>query len=123
MSGRPNAAIHYRPDGYLTTGPKLMGRQAAGNGFLRGFFRHAGVEALYCHTPAEGDVRSFATLATAEGVSAPIRWIAPGNCTALATPGCLYLPGPGLGQSAFERLRAGERNWSLCGVTHTTASH
>jgi alpha-maltose-1-phosphate synthase len=124
MSGRAaNAAIHFRPDGYLTTGPKLMGRQAAGNGFLRGLFRHGSVEELYCYTPAEADVRSFATLAAAEGVSAPVRWITPGNPTALAAPGCLYLPGPGLGQFAFERLRVGERNWSLCGVTHTTASH
>jgi starch synthase len=118
-----NAAIHFRPDGYLTTGPKLMGRQAAGNGFLRGFFRHAGVEAFYCCARNEAEMRSFAALAAAEGVSAPVRWIAPGNPTALAAPGCLYLPAPGLGPFAFERLRAGERNWSLCGVTHTTASH
>ena len=46
MNSKANAAIHFRPDGYLTSGPRLMGRQAAGNGFLRGFFRHAGVEAL-----------------------------------------------------------------------------
>ena len=123
MSRAANAAIHFHPDGYLTSGPKLMGRQAAGSGFLRGFFRYGGVEALYCHALAEADARSFAALAAAEGVSGPVHWIAPGQHAGLATPGCLYLPGPGLGACAFERLRAGERAWSLCGVTHTTASH
>ncbi len=122
-NGGANAAIHFQPDGYDTGGPTLMGRQAAGNGFLRGFFRHAGVETLYCHAPAEADARSFAALAVAEEVSVPVRRIAPGSPAALAIPGCLYLPGPGLGPLAFERLRVGERNWSLCGVTHTTASH
>ena len=30
-----NAAIFFEPDGYVLSGPKLMGRQAAGNAFLR----------------------------------------------------------------------------------------
>lgn len=29
------AAIFFEPDGYILSGPKLMGRQAAGNAFLR----------------------------------------------------------------------------------------
>ncbi|MEY4194104.1 MAG: hypothetical protein RLZZ226_472, partial [Pseudomonadota bacterium] len=29
------AALFFDPDGYLLTGPKLMGRQAAGHAFLR----------------------------------------------------------------------------------------
>ena len=28
----PHATIYYQPDGYVTTGQKLMGRQAAGEG-------------------------------------------------------------------------------------------
>jgi hypothetical protein len=39
-----NAAIHYVPGGYDTSGPKLMGRMAAGEGFLDAWLRHAGVE-------------------------------------------------------------------------------
>lgn len=34
-----NAAIYYHPEAYTTSGPKLMGRNAAGESFLRGFIR------------------------------------------------------------------------------------
>ena len=44
-----NAAIHYVPAGYDTKGPKLMGRMAAGEGFLDAYLRHAAVERLYCY--------------------------------------------------------------------------
>ena len=40
----------------------------------------------------------------------------------LRTPGCLYLPGPGIGEWAGYRTRFGDNSWSLCGITHTTAS-
>jgi starch synthase len=118
-----NAAIYFHPDGYVASGPKLMGRQSAGGGFLDGLFRYGGVDGFYCYTPSKENAQQFGALAAAAGVTAPIRWIAPARRAALAEPGCLYLPGPELGRAAFERLRTGERRWSICGVTHTTASH
>jgi len=35
------AAIYYHPEAYTTGGPKLMGRNAAGESFLRGFLSHS----------------------------------------------------------------------------------
>jgi len=35
------AAIFYHPEAYSTCGPKLMGRNAAGESFLRGFVAHS----------------------------------------------------------------------------------
>ena len=35
-----NAALHYTVEAFDTSGPKLMGRHAAGEGFLRGYARH-----------------------------------------------------------------------------------
>ena len=35
------AAIHFQPEAYSTTGPQLMGRNAAGESFLRGFSAHS----------------------------------------------------------------------------------
>jgi hypothetical protein len=32
-----NPCIYYHPEAYTTSGPKLMGRHAAGESFLRGF--------------------------------------------------------------------------------------
>ena len=37
--------------------------------------------------------------------------------------GCLYHPGPGIERLAWRRLAAGEHRYSLCGITHATASH
>src|SRR6185503_1775421 len=52
-----NAAIYYQHEAFDTRSPKLMGRQAAGEGFLAGFARHAGVERLlaYARTRREFD--------------------------------------------------------------------
>ncbi len=47
-----NAAIFFHPEGYDTSAPKLMGRHAAGEGFLRGFFRHADVDRFFFSSSA-----------------------------------------------------------------------
>src|SRR5439155_1493927 len=41
---RPNAAIYFARDAFDTSRPRLMGRHAAGEGFLRGFVRHGGID-------------------------------------------------------------------------------
>ena len=33
--------INYHPDGYTLEGPRLMGRNVAGESFLRGFAKHS----------------------------------------------------------------------------------
>jgi hypothetical protein len=33
-------AIYFHPEAYSISGPRLMGRNAAGESFLRGFVRH-----------------------------------------------------------------------------------
>src|SRR5262245_57577485 len=55
-----NAAIHYVPAGYDTSGPKLMGRMAAGEGFLDAYLRHAGVERFYCYAAERKEAAHFA---------------------------------------------------------------
>ena len=41
------AVIYYDPEGYTTSGPRLMGRNAAGESFLRGFMLHSQVEEFW----------------------------------------------------------------------------
>ena len=57
---RANAAIFYAPEGYSTVGPRLMGRHAAGEGFLRAWLRHAEVPALFCYTRRKAHGEQFA---------------------------------------------------------------
>src|ERR1700741_3131123 len=116
-----NAAIHYVPAGYDTTGPKLMGRMAAGEGFLDAWVRHARVERLYFYAPERKAAEQFA--ARAQGLTAtPVEWISWANPAGLAKPGALYIPDPSLHEHAWRRRGRDQRAYSLIGVTHTTAS-
>ena len=56
-------AILFEPDGYVLDGPKLMGRQAAGHGFLRALISAAetrDAESLVAWTLSRDSARVFA---------------------------------------------------------------
>jgi glycosyltransferase involved in cell wall biosynthesis len=119
---KANAAIYYRPEGYETKQPKLMGRNAAGEGFLNGLFHHADVDRFYCYSEERKTGQMFLDAARAAGSSRPVEWIGWGEPRRLAEPGALYVPDPGLHPHAWRRRRHDQRAYSLVGVTHTTAS-
>jgi glycosyltransferase involved in cell wall biosynthesis len=116
-----NAAIHYVPAGYETRGPRLMGRMAAGEGFLDAYLRHAGAERFYCYAQERKAAEQFAQQAQGLG-AAPVEWIPWANPTGLAKPGALYIPDPSLHDHAWRRRARDQRAYSLTGITHTTAS-
>jgi len=117
-----NAAIYFEPEGYSISGPRLMGRNAAGYSFLNGYFEHAITESFTAFTPIPDRFEPFKAMAAAAGVTKPLHSVTPQNYADLSQTGCLYLPGPGLGEHAWQRSLYGERSWSLCGITHTTLS-
>jgi len=115
-------ALLYAPDGFDTSRPRLMGRHAAGEGFLGALIRHAGLDRAVAFTAGAADAEAFRAQAAALGARAA-ETIGPEEPHRLAEHGCLLLPGPGLGAEAWRRRRAGDaRAWSLIGVTHTIAS-
>ncbi len=121
------AALLYAPDGFDTSRARLMGRHAAGEGFLAGLARHAGFDRLVALTRTAADAEAFrrhvATLAAAGGAAMPAEAILDAVCGRLSGIGCLLLPGPGIGSFAWRRRRAAEATaFSLVGVTHTIAS-
>lgn len=119
----PAAALLYAPDGYDTSRPKLMGRYAAGEGFLSGLVRHAGFDRLVALTHSTRDAEAFRRHVAALGAAVPAETIAETEFHRLAGIGCLMLPGPGLGPFAWRRRRVGDAGaFSLVGVTHTIAS-
>jgi len=122
MITQANAAILYEPDGYDTSGPRLMGRQSAGAGFLKGFARYAQVDRFYCLASNMVKAKDFAARVNAHRPGVPVTWAPPGHHQLLAEIGCLYLPDPQLTVRSWGRRRLGDRAYSLCGVTHTTAS-
>ena len=117
-----NAAIYFEPEGYSISGPRLMGRNAAGFSFLNGFIEHGKVDYFAALTTKPDDFQIFKEMIGSRRSEKPLVSIDLENYPDLASVGCLYLPGPGLAESAWKRAKFGERGWSLCGITHTTLS-
>ncbi len=117
------AAIYYHPEAYTTSGPKLMGRNAAGESFLRGFLQHTSAPTLWAQVESEAHAQHFAERARGARPDAQVKALTRAHLGALAQPGCIYYPGPGIGEHAWHRAAsAGHAAWSLCGITHTTSS-
>jgi glycosyltransferase involved in cell wall biosynthesis len=116
-------AFHYTPDGYSTSGPHLMGRQAAGAGLLRAIAAAPGIGAVGCFAGGQAHAAEGERLLRENGYKGQVEWIAQGRPQDLERYGTLYHPAPGIERLAWRRLGLGERRYSLCGITHTTASH
>jgi alpha-maltose-1-phosphate synthase len=116
-----SAAIRFELEGYDLNQPRLMGRQAAGHAFLRAAV--AGREGpVVGYGPDPRGLQAFGPAVAAIDPAAEARWLQRGEAVRLAESGVLYLPGPDLATEARLRLRHGPAHYSLCGVTHTTAS-
>jgi glycosyltransferase involved in cell wall biosynthesis len=121
-----NACIYYHPEGYTITGPRLMGRNAAGASFLRGFLTYSRTSEFWVQVQKQEHAQHFAETARAFGRSTPVKVVDKQATAALAQPGMVYYPGPGIGTHAWQRAvlkpASGHAGWSLCGITHTTSS-
>lgn len=116
------AAIYYHPEAYTTSGPKLMGRNAAGESFLRGFVSHSSASTFWAQVKRPEHARDFAAAVSSFGRVEPVRAVDKNSLGALSQAGVVYYPGPGIGEHAFHRAAYGHTSWSLCGITHTTSS-
>ncbi|MFN4329198.1 MAG: glycosyltransferase family 4 protein [Limnobacter sp.] len=117
-----NPAILYHPEAYTTTGPKLMGRNAAGESFLKALLSYSSYSELWVQVFQNKYVAPFAELARSMGRQEPVYGVTNANLGQLAKAGLLFTPGPGLNEHAFHRTVFGDAAWSLCGITHTTSS-
>lgn len=116
-------AILFDADGYVLDGPLLMGRQSAGNGFLRAAVRgHAG-RPIHGVTPGRPAAELFGDVVLRMDPQAQPRWIPSSRLGAIAERGVLYRPDSNIVAHARERLRVGAARYSICGVTHTLSSH
>lgn len=116
----------FEAEGYVMDGPKLMGRQSAGNGFLRAAVKAAAQlqnPSLLAWTPARSSAEIFEQLVGSFSSNVKPGWVPTNRLDLLAQHGALFLPGPGLGDLARRRLRVGPAAWSLTGATYTLCSH
>ncbi|MEO0393245.1 MAG: glycosyltransferase family 4 protein [Pseudomonadota bacterium] len=120
-----NAALFYHPDGYRTDGKKLMGRQAAGESFLRGYLAYAEADTIYAYCPGGRhyhDFKNFCATHDRQPTPRQIDGIIGHDLSRLAQVGTLFNPGPTIEEFAWKRRRGAVTDFSLTGVTHTTAS-
>ncbi len=117
-----SAAIYYHPEAYTTSGPRLMGRNAAGEAFLRAWLTHGRAPAFWAQVEGKAHAQHFAQAVAAAGRREPVHCFDRQRFDRLAEPGLMYRPGPGLGEAAWQRAPLGHAAWSLCGITHTTSS-
>ncbi|BAY10725.1 glycosyltransferase family 4 protein [Calothrix sp. NIES-2098] len=117
------AAIFYKRDGYDTSGKRLLGRQAAGEGFLKALVQHGTADSLYCYTSSQGEFAEFCDrIQPWMQRPRPVKWLPSNNFQVLAQAGTIYQPDPVLSKYAWNRRFFDQRAYSICGVTHTIAS-
>ena len=118
-----NCALYYHSDGFRVDGKAVKGRQSAGAGFLKGFIEHSGVDRLIALTRSRPQFDDFRALAGAlDPAGRETVWARPLDRQTLRSAGTVYWPSPELDQQAWTRRFGSERDYSLCGVTHTVAS-
>jgi glycosyltransferase involved in cell wall biosynthesis len=116
-----NAALLFHPDGYDTTGARLMGRHSAGESFLRGFLRHAQVDQFHMWNVSNQPTEKMqALIERIQPPPRPIRWHP--SRGSFHQVGVFNLPVPGIDEEAWARRPYGEQSYALCGITHTTAT-
>src|SRR5262245_7115849 len=122
MGSTAELAIVFEPDGYVLEADRLMGRQSAGNGFLRAAVAGLKDKTLFAYTPQKQSAEVFRRMVAAIDATARTDWIPADRLDLLARVGTLYVPDPSLAERSRLRLRVGSAAYSLVGVTHTTAS-
>jgi glycosyltransferase involved in cell wall biosynthesis len=118
----PNAAIFFTADGYDPQARGINGRRVAGDSFLRGFFRHAGVDEFVSLAQGSAEHAAFAERALASGVTVPLRPVPLQLPQQIAPVEVLYYPAPINPVECWRRAPHGNAAWALCGITHTTAT-
>lgn len=119
-----NVAIYYHPDGFDTGRKALMGRHAAGEQFLKALTRYGSNETLFAYAQKQEHFNDFIErISKSTSTSQRCQWISWKNWPLLGKAGCLFYPGPVLGNLAWQRRHIDTRLFSLCGITHTTATN
>ena len=120
----PELALLWVPEAYSLDQQGIMGRQSAGAGFLRAIAA-AAPPRLYCYAQTRAEAEAFKrTIESNGGPDTVINWVPLVRPRGLHHAGLLYRPDANIASDAWRRAaHGGDRAYSICGVTHTTATH
>lgn len=102
---------------------KIAGIDVAVDRLTDAFLRYARQDVLYCHAQDEAAFEEFVEKAAGFGrAPSDCRFIPLNAAEGLAAPGCLLHPDPNIAPYAWPRRWHGQREYSLCGISHTMSS-
>ena len=116
------AALVYSSSGFALDAGGIWGINVASAGFARALARYSGQNRLVGVIGKESDAAAFAQLVSDVNPACTGETISLLDTARIAEVGTLMLPGPGLEAFGWMRRTVGRRGYSLCGVTHTTAT-
>lgn len=99
-----------------------MGRNAAGEAFLKGFFKYSTAKEFFVQADQQEHVKVFEQTARLLNRHEPVTGILKNDIAALHKAGLAFYSGPNLGRWAQRRSFFGHNRWSVCGITHTVSS-
>lgn len=121
---KPLPALFLTPDSVEIETEKLMGRQSAGNGFLRAYvkaFAHEGAALpIMTFNPKSHDALNRAVAMA--GWRGKIDFLSPYVAQSGHQFDVLYYPAPISNEFAWQRARGAATDFAMCGVTHTTCT-
>lgn len=115
-------ALRFEAEAFQLGADKILGRQSAGDAFLRAALALPELDAITGCGPNPAGAKPFAAMVAAHRRGLTANWIGTGSHQALAGIGALHFPDPSLPAQARSRLAVGSNAYSLSGVTHTIAS-
>ena len=115
-------ALYFHPEVYTHNSEKLMGRHAVEASFVRGFLRHTQKQEVWALLDQGKFGAEFTKLVAQFRPNIKAHNLDKASIQRLATPGNLFISGSDLGKFANQRAYFGHTSWSVCGITHATAS-
>lgn len=100
-----------------------MGRHVAGESFLHGYLKYGNCDQLAIQVEKKAHAALFEEVLNSCQIDKDYELFDRYSSTGKFYEGVTFYPGPGLSEWANNRAFAGDHSWSLCGITHTTASH
>ncbi len=121
----PLWATYFAQDGYTMSGDRIMGRQAAGNAYLKAILKSDITNiGLYLknQTESENAVKEIQNLLPKDK-KIELERISYTRPELSNRYGGIFFPGPNLKNHLMARTYFGHEAYSCVGITHTTASH
>lgn len=109
-------SIYYENEAYNLKNKNIMGRQAAGDSFIKGLLQHYSGEEIWYYKSFPENSKLINT------ENKKLKLLETKNYFALQQSGLLYYPSPDISTMAHLRQRVSDNAWSICGITHTTSS-